>query len=773
MNLLQTLAKPIQDYAHWLHLRWPAGTPDPLPEVGPGGTTVIDGVRIAGDLLGIPLLKFAADSGAKAVQAFIAEGAFDNQQASHGLIDLAIVGGGVAGLSAALEAKKAGLNFRIYESSEPFSTVANFTNRKPIYTYPLDLRPAGEVQFKAMVKETLLDDLREQAERANIGYTLQRVERVVRGGGHPVVHFTEGYPPQRARRVLICVGKAGDHKQLGVPGEELEKVHNRLFDPNDYAGKKVLVVGGGDSALETAIALQDAGAETTLSYRGDAFSRPKPQNVGMAQMMLGDENILLRSQVTRIEPDKVILSTPDFEDLELENDDVFVMIGGMTPMSFFQASGIPVLPLAGMRANPRNFASLGLALLAVLLVYLWKTDGTALNEAFLRHGWFPFDLDWSEWAETSLFARLLESQVGKPGFYYELAYSLVVLVFGVRRIARYRTPYVTRQTLSLILVQTIPLFLLPYLILPLLGEWGAFDGGLGGWLGDQLFPREGGDGSREYWRSVGFILAWPLFIWNVFTPAPNGLWLAIAFLQTFVLIPWLVHRYGKGAYCGWICSCGALAETLGDAHRRKMPHGPFWNQLNFAGQAILAAVLGLLLLRLLGWVLGEDSGVNSVFDGLAFGYAPFGVPLNYSRVVDWFLSGILGIGLYFHFSGRTWCRFFCPLAALMNIYGRFSRFRIFADKGKCISCSQCTSVCHQGIDVMNFANRGLPMEDPQCVRCSACVYHCPTGVLSFGRLGKYGEPVLEQLPASPVQMNDFRHLLRRRQSANAQGRAPR
>ena len=123
-------------------------------------------------------------------------------------------------------------------------------------------------------------------------------------------------------------------------------------------------------------------------------------------------------------------------------------------------------------------------------------------------------------------------------------------------------------------------------------------------------------------------------------------------------------------------------------------------------------------------------------------------------MVDVFLAGIVGVGLYFWFSGRVWCRFACPLAALMHVYARFTRFRIFAEKSKCISCNVCTSVCHQGIDVMSFANKGLPMEDPQCVRCSACVQMCPTGVLSFGRYDSKGArlPVLDRLPASPVQM---------------------
>jgi ferredoxin len=90
----------------------------------------------------------------------------------------------------------------------------------------------------------------------------------------------------------------------------------------------------------------------------------------------------------------------------------------------------------------------------------------------------------------------------------------------------------------------------------------------------------------------------------------------------------------------------------------------------------------------------------------------------------------------------------------MHIYARFSRFRIFPEKSKCISCNVCTSVCHQGIDIMNFANKGLPMQDPECVRCSACVQQCPTGVLAFGHYDGERRIVLDRIPASPVRMRE-------------------
>jgi ferredoxin len=371
-------------------------------------------------------------------------------------------------------------------------------------------------------------------------------------------------------------------------------------------------------------------------------------------------------------------------------------------------------------------------------------------------------------ADRSTLLGTLAVSLKSRSFYYTLAYSLAIVGFGIARIRRRRMPYVTLQTSVLILVQVIPLFLLPEMILPYLGYNGAFDHGLGRAIGDNLFEsyipeaqylaREWPEWGhpRAYWRAYGFVLAWPLMVYNVFTDAPILWWLVISFFQTFVIIPLLIWRWGKGAYCGWICSCGALAETVGDKHRHKMPHGPFWNRFNMAGQVILAFAFLLLFIRIAGWIW-PNSVAGSAFALLLDGKNAAGRIVNFASwkwLVDVVLGGVIGVGLYFKYSGRVWCRFFCPLAALMHIYTRFTRYRIFPEKEKCISCNVCTTVCHQGIDVMNFANKGVPMEDPQCVRCSACVQECPTGVLAFGRYDAAGGIALDKLPASPVRMRE-------------------
>jgi thioredoxin reductase/ferredoxin len=735
-------------YAHWLHLRWPHGMVEPLPAVRADGSTSVPGVYVAGDLAGVPLLKFALDGGARVAQRTAVElAAGPARPADPELLDLAIVGGGVAGMAAAIEARERGLRCAVLESSEPFSTIVNFPQRKPIYTYPLAMKPAGKLQVQATVKEDLLAELRAQAAAAGIAPLPLRAERVARAGGELLVH-TAGGGALRARRVLVAIGRSGEHRRLGVPGEDLDHVTNRLHDPADFAGQETLVVGGGDSALETALALAGAGARVTLVHRQRELARPKPENLAALESRRrspaapGFIDLRLGTAVKAIRAGTATLAT-NGAPADIPADHVFTMIGRAAPLDFFRRSGVA---LAGER-GPRFWAGLAAFLLFALWLYNWKSGGS-MAALFQERGWFPFNLPAllaapggnlaAAAADPRTLLGTLAISAAGPAFWYTVAYSLLVVVFGIRRIRRRRTPYVTAQTATLAAIQVGPLFLLPEIILPLLHHNGWLPAG----LADALFPAVSYGHGREFWRAYGLVLAWPLNVYNVFTPAPIPSWLAIAALQTLVLIPLGIRFYGKGVYCGWICSCGALAETLGDTARHKMPHGPGWNRLNMLGQAILAVAVILLVMRIAGWTLPAGNTFARSMEALVH---------HYKWTVDVFLAGVIGYGVYFWFSGRVWCRFFCPLAALMHVYARWSRFRIFADKKKCISCNVCTTVCHQGIDVMGFANKGLAMADPECVRCSACIASCPTGVLSFGQAGRGGAPVrCDRLRAWPV-----------------------
>lgn len=740
----------LKDYTHWLHGKWPAGAVEKAPDVNHDGTCNVPGIRVVGDLTGVPLLKFSADSGAKAVQAILNEKDFHK---GGDTLDLAIIGAGVSGISAAIEASKAGLNYKIFESAEAFSTVRNFPRKKPIYAYPSDMVPAGEMRFEAKIKEDLLVELEKQQHEHGIETTEAAIRKISRSGGVLKLHTKD--EPISAKRVVIAIGRTGNFRKLNVPGEGLEKVSNRLIDASKFGGKRVLVVGGGDSAMEAAISLAEEGATVDLSYRKKEFSRPKAENVEKLKDLESSGKVTLHmpTNVQDIDENEVTLCGEDDCDNVLQNDYVFTLIGREAPLDFFRKSGIHV---TGDRSVKWWFTLIGFGLLVTFLYHLKAYVGflgiqdTNLWQIFDSNGWFPFNLGKSD--STSVFATTKSTAASDPGFFFALLYTAVIVIFGIRRIRRRKTPYVTLQTTTLAAIQVLPLFLLPYIIFPWMGANGAFtNGGFGEWFGMTFLSNGPGTEPTQYWRAFGFILAWPLFIYNIFTEAPLWGWLILGFVQTFVIIPLIVWRWGKGAYCGWICSCGAMAETLGDQHRHKMPHGPKFNKLNMIGQGILAIALVILVLRIVGWVF-PATGINGIVLGLSENYSPF----SYKYMIDLWLAGAIGYGLYFHFSGRVWCRFACPLAALMHIYARFTRFRIFADKEKCISCNVCTTVCHQGIDVMAFAAKGIPMEDPQCVRCSACVQSCPTGVLDFGYFDRNNKPVFDTLPASLVQLAERR-----------------
>ena len=805
--MLSTLLRPIRRYTRWLHTRWPAGHVEKLPDVRPDGSTNVPGLYIAGDLTGIPLLKLSLETGTRAVRTIVDEAGFVKDRdavAGEDLLDLLIVGAGVAGMAAALEAEARGLRFAVVEAKRRFQTIADFPKRKPIYTYPKAMTPEGKLQVSADIKEDLLAELQRQT--AHIDVREDAVKSLKRRAGRMVASLSDG-SELCALRAIVAIGRSGQFRKLDVPGEESDRVYNRLHDPRDFAGKRTVVIGGGDSALETAIALTGGGADVTLVHRRAEFSRAKPDNIEMLERLQSDPtaeavvedpvsdrettaagafldagergqlDVRMSTRVTEIREDAVVVQRESGESEPVPADAVFAMLGREAPLDFFRRAGVKI------RSETRGleWIWIGLFFVAIFLVYDWKNDGFLCQfiTGLKSESTFPNNMpevvaSLGEWwqrqvADRSTLVGTLAVSMKSRSFYYTLAYTLAVGIFGVFRICRRRTPYVTVQTITLFLVQAFPLFLLPELILPWMGYNGMFDSGVLASIANSLFesyipiedylagnwPEWGHP--RAYWRAYGFILAWPLSVYNVFTSAPIAGWLVISFVQTFVLIPLIVWRWGKGAYCGWICSCGGLAETVGDTLRDRMPHGPVWNRLNMVGQALLGIAFVLLAIRIGGW-LWPETWMNTSFALITEGRTADGMtvnPLSWKWAVDVIIAGVLGVGLYTKYSGRVWCRFACPLAALMHIYASFGQFRIFADKKKCISCNVCTTVCHQGIDVMNFANKGLPMADPQCVRCSACVQSCPTGVLSFGRADRHGNLIsVDSLAASPVQRRE-------------------
>jgi thioredoxin reductase len=246
-------------------------------------------------------------------------------------------------MAASLRARELGLRFATLEQDTLGGTVAHYPRGKIVMTAPVDLPGFGRVKMRETSKEALLELWRKVIDQTELQIeTGQRVTSVSRSAeGLDVETTTKSY---RTRAVILSIGRRGTPRQLGVPGEELEKVVYRLVDPEQYAGRRVLVVGGGDSALEAAIAISEQpGSHVTLSYRGDAFSRAKAANRDRldAAAAGGSLDVLLQATPEAILPDSVRIDT-GVGTKELANDAVIVCIGGVLPTGFLRDAGVEI-----------------------------------------------------------------------------------------------------------------------------------------------------------------------------------------------------------------------------------------------------------------------------------------------------------------------------------------------------------------------------------------------------------------------------------------------
>jgi NosR/NirI family nitrous oxide reductase transcriptional regulator len=767
-------------YFRWLQQGNPTGTVDRYPELS-GYASSIPGIYCVGDLTGVPLIKLAAESGHEIVDLLHADTAFQNsvkQNAGSDVYDLLVVGAGPAGMAAALRAKALGYRSAMIESAQAFNTILNFPKGKPIYVTPVDPPMKSGLAFGDGSKETLLDELHAAVEGQELelhqGDPVSHIDG--RLGAFEVKTTKATY---NALRVVVAIGKSGNARQLGVPGETLPKVFTRLIDPGEHQDRDILVVGGGDSAIEAAVSLADAGNRVSLSYRKSTLSRPKEHNLAAYEARVSNGSIrsLLGSQVLEIREADVVVRNEQGEQT-LPNDVVYALIGSEIPVAFFKRSRIRMegerdaawwVFLTAMVSffTMLYFGKSGVAIdlfssasgaVSHIAAYLsaplrvspaWGLTGYAWYSALNFYlGWLGslififsgsaalyfmvrdperyFGSWWLRIKSTYLtsaavlflwvyFSALLSQDSGwaeEPVYWYSFFYTTTIILFGIRRMVVKPTRYIIYQTLTLMFVQAFFLFLLPFylyegVLVKLISPESGFI--------REVFP-------HGKWSSFGLILFWPL---NINDFGASRFWTWFPFIQTFGILFVIVKRWGKGVYCGWICSCGAMAETLGDEYRTLAPHGPRAKKYENIGQVVLWVAVIATALHL--------AASHGAFGSTLIADTVWGL---YKILIDVLFAGVLGLGVYFFMGGRVWCRFGCPLAALMHLYTRFSPYRIMANKKRCISCNVCTKVCHMGIDVMGYANRGVPMNDVECVRCSACVVNCPMQVLTFGSVEK-------------------------------------
>jgi len=312
-----------------------------IPVLSPKFESTVPGIFVAGELGGMGLIRNALTQGRQAVDAIFRERprSKDAKRA-----DLIIVGAGPAGFSAALTAKSHRMKCLALEQESLGGAVFQYPRGKLVMTAPAEIPLVGKVRFTQTSKEELLTFWKDVERKTGVSIRYQeRVEAIERDGDAGfIVRTNKG--AYRTVSVLLAIGRRGTPRKLGVPGEELSKVVYRLIDPEQYAGQKVLVVGGGDSALEAAASIAEAGGKlVTLSYRGDAFARAKQRNRERvdAATKSGKLQIVFNSNVTRIEPGFVTLDERG-NLVDLENNSVIVSAGGVLPTEFLKKVGIEI-----------------------------------------------------------------------------------------------------------------------------------------------------------------------------------------------------------------------------------------------------------------------------------------------------------------------------------------------------------------------------------------------------------------------------------------------
>jgi thioredoxin reductase (NADPH) len=311
-----------------------------LPHVNQNFETNVPGMFIAGELGGMGLIKNAVEQGRQAVENIVK--AFNkNHTASY---DLIIVGAGPAGIAGCLTAKKHGLKFLLLDQDSLGGTVFTFPRKKIVMTSPMDLPLFGKVKLFETSKTELLELWNTVLVKNNISVRENtKVEAIGLEQGVFKLSTLKG-EEFTAARILLAIGRRGTPRKLNIPGEMMEKVAYRLLDPEEISGKNIIVVGGGDSAIESALLLADQN-KVTLSYRNEVFSRIKQMNNMALNKAAADGKleILLGSNLVSIEEGSVIISVGNTGELrQIANDLVYVFAGGELPTQFLEKAGIKI-----------------------------------------------------------------------------------------------------------------------------------------------------------------------------------------------------------------------------------------------------------------------------------------------------------------------------------------------------------------------------------------------------------------------------------------------
>ena len=314
-----------------------------MPRLTPEYETSVDNLFIVGELGGLALIKNAVNQGRDCVDTIAhrlsAQGA---ALPVPNVFDLLVVGAGPAGISASLRAIERKLNYITLERDEIGGTVSKYPRQKLVMTSPVEFPMYGKFKKTELSKENLLAFWEAVLNRADFNVrTGDKVDDIKKGedGAFTVVTANNQY---RARAVILALGRTGTPRKLGVKGEELSKVMYRLIEADHYVNKQILVVGGGDSAVEAAMGLAfQVGNKVTLSYRQAAFGRIKERNAQRIEDSIrkGKVNVLFNSNPVEFTEKSVVLEVNGKRE-EIPNDFVWIFAGGTPPNDFLKKIGV-------------------------------------------------------------------------------------------------------------------------------------------------------------------------------------------------------------------------------------------------------------------------------------------------------------------------------------------------------------------------------------------------------------------------------------------------
>lgn len=322
-----------------------------IPRIREDFETNVRGLYIIGELGGMGLIGNAFEQGRQCVETIIKRMKGDSRTAGDPDLDLLIVGCGPAGLSASLTAQAAGLRFQTVEREDIGGTVRHYPRKKLVLTRPVKVPGFGKLNVREIQKEELIrtweEIIRESSLQVETGEVVTSVHRYGNGagpseGGGFVV--TTSSREIRARRVVLAIGRRGVPRKLGVPGEDLPTVAYSLREPESFQGDRIVVVGGGDSAVEAALALaEQPGNEVRLSYRGESFRRIKPKNHHRMEEAVagGALDVLWSTNLLRIDRESVTYRNGGAPET-LPNDYTFIFAGGELPTKFLRDCGIEI-----------------------------------------------------------------------------------------------------------------------------------------------------------------------------------------------------------------------------------------------------------------------------------------------------------------------------------------------------------------------------------------------------------------------------------------------